>query len=140
MHGGIGGDADFRASIMPRRVSGSRLSPMSTTSGAARTVARGRQKRFQMFGIVLCDRPAGARHRNQTRWRFISADIAPAAFDDAPQNGGQQRGFVRSHDAVTSTRPLDGMAWSRIPCSTFRSSRAGGMEGMVRKTILTPVE
>ncbi len=41
---------------------------------------------------------------------------------------------------VTSTRPFDGMAWSRMPCSTFKSSSAGGMEGMARNTILTPVE
>ena len=89
MHGGIDGDADFRAlHHAPQGVGIAAFPDKHHVRGCARTVARGRQKRFQVFGNrALRNRPAGF-------GRFIRADIAPAGFDDAPQNGGQQRGFA----------------------------------------------
>ena len=103
MHGGIGGDADFRALHHASQGIGIAAFPdKHHVRGCARTVARGRQKRFQVFGNrALRDRPAGIGHGIEIKLdgRFISADIAPACFNDAPQNGGQQRGLARSHDA-----------------------------------------
>ena len=103
MHGGIGGDADFRALHHATKGVGIAAFPNKHhVRGRACAVARSRKEGLQVFGNrALRNRPAGIGHgiKVELNGRFVGADVTPAGFDDAPQNGGQQRGFARTHDA-----------------------------------------
>ena len=129
---------------MPRRVSGSRLSPISTTSGAVRVLLRVAVRNdFRCSGIVLCETGPpglGTASKSNSMGASYVLTLRPPVSMMRRRMAASSVDLPDPMTPVTSTSPLDGMAWSRIPCSTFRSSRAGGMEGMVRKTILTPVE
>ena len=131
-------------SIMPRNVSGSRLSPISTTSGAVLVLFRvAVRKLFRCSGMVLWEigpRGSGMASKSNSMGASYVLTWRPPFSMISRRIAASNVLLPLPMTPVTSTRPLEGIAWSRISLSTPSSANEGGREGIERKTIFTPVE